>query len=94
MSVSNLGKDTALKIKVVEARPKRGNASRWQQVRENLLNLPDGKVLEVNLSSYDEAEKLKNAIYRYAMRNNFKVSIHYGVGTPTSALLYIQRLSR
>lgn len=82
----------SVKMRVIDEKQKRGNVSRWQPIYTQLLSMPAGKTLEVNLSSYTESEKLKNAVYTYAKRKGFKVSICYGVGSPTNAVLYIERL--
>lgn len=81
-----------VKMRIIEAKQKRGNVSRWQPVYAQLLSLPVGKTLEVNLGSYAEAEKLKNAMYTYAKRHAFKVSVCYGMASKTSTTLYIERL--
>ena len=79
-----------VKMRVIEAKSKKGNVSRWQPVYAQLLSLPAGKTLEVNLGSDAEAEKLKNAVYTYARRHAIKVSVCYGMASKTSTTLYIE----
>jgi hypothetical protein len=77
-----------IKMRVIEEKQKRGNVSKWTGIYKNILSLPQGKVLEIELSSRVEAVKLRSAIYTYAARHNFKVSGYLGEG----AILYIERI--
>lgn len=77
-----------IRMRVIDEKQRRGNVSRWQDIYKNILNLPKGKILEVELANRAEAVKLRSAIYNYAARHNFKVSGYLGEGS----ILYIERL--
>lgn len=75
----------------LDKRPR--NKSKYYHVYEILLNLPKGKAVTVDLDSFDDADRLKSAVYNYARRHGFNVSMRFVPNNqPNGPTILIERI--